>query len=39
MKALEKVCDPAFDFLAVRGVDDLTPELAAKVAAHFFDKG
>jgi len=39
MKALEKVCDPDFDFLAIRGVDDLSPELAAKVAAHFFDKG
>jgi len=39
MKALEKVCDPNFDFLSIRGVDDLSPELAAKVAAHFFDKG
>ena len=39
MVALEKVCDPSFDFLSVRGVDDLSPELSVKVAAVFFDKG
>ena len=38
MIALEKVCDPDFDFLSVKGVDDLSPELSAKVAAFYFDK-
>ena len=38
MEVLENICDPSFDFLAIKGVDDLSPELAAKVAAVYFDK-
>jgi recombination protein RecT len=39
MEVLENICGPAVDSLTIRGVDDLSPELAAKVAAEYFDKG
>ena len=39
MEVLENICGPAVDSLTIRGVDDLSPELAAKVAGFYFDKG
>ena len=38
MEALENICGPAVDSLKIKSVDDLTPELSAKVAAFYFDK-
>lgn len=39
MGVLENICGPTSAALAVKGVDDLSPELAAKVAGFYFDKG
>ena len=39
MEVLENICGPAVDSLTINGVNDLSPELAAKVAAEYFDKG
>jgi recombination protein RecT len=39
MEVLENICGPAIDSLTINGVDDLSPELAAKVAGVYFDKG
>ena len=38
MEVLENICGPAVDSLTIKGVDDLSPELAAKVAGFYFDK-
>jgi recombination protein RecT len=39
MEVLENICGPTVDSLTINGVNDLSPELAAKVAAEYFDKG
>ena len=38
LKDAVKVCDPGFDLLSIRGVDDLSPEQSAKVASFYFDR-
>jgi len=38
MEVLENICGPAIDSLTIKGVDDLSPDLLAKVAAVYFGK-